>query len=61
MNIPKDPYILLSFINTKLRDEYPELGELCRSLDIDCSELTSALSSIEYTYQRERNQFIAVN
>ena len=30
--IPEDPVILLSFVNTKLRDEYPSLDELCASL-----------------------------
>ena len=30
--IPEDPVILLSFVNTKLRDEYPNLDELCASL-----------------------------
>ena len=31
-SLPKDPMVLLSFINTKLRDDYPSLDELCSSL-----------------------------
>ena len=37
--IPKDPAILLSYINTQLRDRYPSLEELCASLNIDQSGL----------------------
>ena len=33
--MPKDPVILLSFVNTKLRDEFPSLSELCAALDAD--------------------------
>jgi hypothetical protein len=60
MKIPKDPYMLLSYINTKLRDEYRNLDDLCMSLDIDRSQLETALSSIEYTYLRDLNRFTAV-
>lgn len=57
MNIPKDPVILLSFINTNLRDFYPTLDELCLSLDIDRETLTQKLSTINYFYDAEHNQF----
>ena len=33
--VPKDPVMLLSFINLKLRDFYPSLAALCDDLDID--------------------------
>ncbi len=35
MQLPKDPVILLSYINTQLRDFYPSLDELCKSLCIE--------------------------
>ncbi|MDE6500887.1 MAG: DUF4250 domain-containing protein [Ruminococcus sp.] len=57
MNIPKDPAILLSYVNTMLRDEYSSLDELCRSLDIQQEELEKKLSSIGYTYSPEHNRF----
>ncbi|HHV11242.1 MAG TPA: DUF4250 domain-containing protein [Clostridiales bacterium] len=60
MNIPKDPHILLSYINTKLRDEYHSLDELCKSLNIERGHIEAVLSSIHYTYTKERNQFTAV-
>ncbi len=57
MNIPKDPAILLSYVNTMLRDEYSSLDELCRSLDIQQEELEKKLASIGYTYNPEHNRF----
>ena len=44
MTLPKDPAILLSCVNTKLRDEYPSLSELCAALDADRAELESTLA-----------------
>lgn len=56
--LPKDPVILLSYINTKLRDAYPSLDSLCRSLDIDRASLTETLRAINYTYDASHNQFV---
>ena len=58
MTLPKDPAILLSCVNTKLRDEYPSLSELCAALDADRAELESALAGLGYNYSPSRNQFI---
>lgn len=55
--IPSDPVMLLSFVNMKLRDEYPSLDELCRSLDIDEEALRAKLRAIDYEYVEEVNQF----
>lgn len=57
MGIPNDPVILLSFINTKLRDEYPNLDELCSSLCISREELEKKLASIGYEYSESSNSF----
>ena len=56
--IPKDPVLLLSYVNMKLRDFYPELVELCASLDINKAMLIQTLSKSDYTYDPEKNQFI---
>ena len=56
--MPKDPAILLSYVNTKLRDEFPSLAELCAALDVDQAALESALEWLDYRYSPERNQFI---
>lgn len=56
--IPNDPMILLSFINTKLRDDYKSLDLLCNDLQIDKAELEAKLSSIDYKYDPDLNKFI---
>lgn len=58
MQIPNDPVMLLSYVNTQLRDYYPTLEELCKTLSIDAKFLIERLQSIQYTYDPERNQFI---
>ncbi|WP_167955024.1 DUF4250 domain-containing protein [Anaerosporobacter faecicola] len=58
MNIPKDPVMLLSYINTQLRDFYPTLQNLCKSLNLDEESLCSKLESIDYCYDKKLNQFI---
>lgn len=55
--IPTNPIMLLSFINTKLRDEYNSLEELCNSLDLDIIEINKKLNEINYSYNKELNQF----
>jgi hypothetical protein len=57
MNIPQDPVMLLSYINTQLRDYYSSLDELCSSLDIKKEELVQKLQSIQYEYDSNQNQF----
>ena len=56
--IPNDPAMLLSFLNTRLRDEYPSLEELCAALDLDRDALTQKLVAIDYAYDGSRNQFL---
>lgn len=56
--IPNDPMILLSFINTKLRDDYKSLDLLCDDLQIDKTELEAKLSTIDYKYDPDLNKFI---
>lgn len=57
MSLPKDPMILFSVVNTKLRDEYPSLDDLCRDLDVDKQELESELSQAGFEYNAEQNKF----
>lgn len=56
-NLPLDPAMLFSFINMKLRDEYPSLDELCASLDIDRKLLEEKLNSAGWEYNPEANKF----
>ena len=55
--IPQDPNMLLSYVNTKLRDEYDSLDALCEDLDADPSVLAEKLSALGYVYDEDRNQF----
>ena len=57
MQIPNDPAILLSFLNTQLRDFYPSLEEFCKSNDVDMQTITAKLSMIGYKYDPEQNRF----
>lgn len=57
-NLPKDPIILLSYINTQLRDNYDSLDELCASLDVDKNEITTLLATMGYVYNSGLNKFI---
>ncbi|HJC46823.1 MAG TPA: DUF4250 domain-containing protein [Candidatus Lachnoclostridium pullistercoris] len=58
MAVPKDPVMLLSYVNTKLRDEYSSLDELCRALGESREEMEKALAAIDYEYSPEKNQFV---
>ena len=55
--IPKDPVILLSYVNTQLRDNYSSLDEMCQALDADKSRIISVLSGIGYQYEPAQNSF----
>lgn len=56
--MPKDPVMLLSYVNTQLRDFYPNLQELCSSLQVNEHELRNRLAAIDYEYDAAANQFV---
>ena len=56
--IPKDPVMLLSYVNLKLRDFYSSLDQLCEDLDADRSDIVENLAGIDYHYDEEKNQFV---
>ena len=56
--MPKDPVMLLSFINLKLRDFYANLDLLCEDLDADRNEIVEKLAGIDYHYDEEKKQFV---
>ncbi len=57
--LPQDNFMLLSFINMKLRDFYDNLDDLCSNLDIEKEEVINRLESIDYVYDSNLNKFIA--
>ena len=57
MSLPKDPMILLSFVNTKLRDEFTDLEEFCKEEDISIESLKEQLGKIGFQYNETIRQF----
>jgi len=55
--IPKDPVMLLSYVNTQLRDFYPTLEEFCKAFGVSADGLKETLKAIGYIYDQEKNQF----
>ena len=56
--IPKDPVMLMSFLNTQLRDNYSSFEDLCGAYDLDAEEMKKKLSAIDDHYDVDRNQFV---
>lgn len=55
--LPKDPMILLSWVNTRLRDEYESLDALCEDLDEDREALEQTLEAAGFAYDAAQNRF----
>lgn len=55
--LPHDPMMLFSFINMKLRDEYPSLDALCADMDINKDELITQLKEAGFEYNESANKF----
>lgn len=58
LDLPKDPVMLLSFVNTQLRDNYADIEEFCCDYRVDINDLTGKLRNIDYVYDVKTNQFI---
>jgi len=56
--LPKDPMILFSVLNMKLRDFYPSLDQLCDDMDEDKQAILDAMKAVGFRYDPERNQFV---
>ncbi len=56
--IPKDPMMLLSFVNTQLRDFYPSLEEMAKGLNTDAKQIIEKLRDIDYEYDAALNKFV---
>ena len=55
--LPKDPFMLQSAVNTKLRDEFDSLDALCAALDLDRAALEEKLAALGFAYDPARNAF----
>ncbi|MGN1131156.1 MAG: DUF4250 domain-containing protein [Ruminococcus sp.] len=58
MSLPNDKMMLLSVINTKLRDYYRSLDELCEDMNENRDDIVNKLNSIGYEYDKKLNRFI---
>lgn len=56
--IPKDPVMLLSFLNLKLRDFYRSDEEMYEDLELDRKETEEKMAAIGYFYDKEKNKFV---
>ena len=56
--IPKDPIMLLSYVNTQLRDNYSSLDDFCASLDVEKQSIIDQLKAVNYEYSEELNKFV---
>ena len=54
--MPKDPMMLMSFINMKLRDFYPTLDALCDDMDVDRQELENKMAEAGLGYNAAANK-----
>ena len=55
--IPKDPFMLYSWVNLKLRDYYPSLDALCEDLELEKSVIVEKLSAAGFEYNENLNKF----
>ena len=55
--LPGDPIMLLSFVNMKLRDQYPSLDALCEDMDESKDAIVARLAEVGYEYEPEANRF----
>ncbi len=56
-SIPKDPFMLYSYINMALRDKFDSLEEFCAVNDADPAEIIEKLKAAGFEYDKELNQF----
>ena len=57
MELPKDPMMLFSLINMKLRDFYPSLDALCSDLNVNKEDFVNRLKEAGFEYNPEQNKF----
>ncbi len=57
-SLPNDPVMLMSFLNTQLRDHYPSLEALAEAYEFQVEDVVAKLKSIDYEYDAMTNQFV---
>lgn len=59
--LPKDPFMLLSYVNTQLRDNYSSLEDFAAGMGIEPEEIKEKLAKLNYIYDEALNKFISEN
>ena len=54
--MPKDPVMLLSYVNTQLRDFYPSLAEFCAAMQTEESDLREKLAPVQRCIRRKQKK-----
>jgi hypothetical protein len=57
--MPNDPVMLLSYVNTQLRDNFPSLREFCGANGVREEDVKEKLTGIDYRYDAAANQFVS--
>ncbi len=57
-SLPNDPIMLLSFVNTRMRDEHINLDEFAEQFNVNKNDIIEKLDKCGYTYNNELNKFI---
>ncbi|MBQ8922196.1 MAG: DUF4250 domain-containing protein [Oscillospiraceae bacterium] len=57
MQIPNDPFILFSYVNTQLRDSGMTLAEFCAEHELDADALTEKLAAAGFRYDEAQRRF----
>lgn len=57
MNLPDDPFMLMSVINLKLRDFYDNLDDLCSDMNLDKADLFDKLKAAGFDYDEKNKKF----
>lgn len=57
MELPNDPFMLMSAVNMYLRDRYRSLDELCNDLGVGRKELEAKLLQAGFEYSEKYNKF----
>ncbi|MEE8885894.1 MAG: DUF4250 domain-containing protein [Eubacteriales bacterium] len=58
MKLPNDPEMLLSLMNTRLRDQYSSLDDFCKAEGVDRREIMERLAEVDFFYDEKKNQFV---
>lgn len=57
-SLPGDPMMLLSFVNTRLRDDELTIEQFAAQFDVDKSVIEEKLEALDYKYDENLRKFI---